>query len=75
MERRLRVVVRENMQLGKSLNSKPVFQTSFLASKKLFKCFICQNPIANRTPVCMKAHHSTRWFVLSLVCLNRSSLT
>jgi len=52
-----------------------VFQTSFLASKKLFKCFICQNPIANRKPVCMKAHHSTRWFVLSLVCLNRSSLT
>lgn len=49
--------------------------TSFFASKNPLRCLICQNPMAKRIPVCMSDHHSTRWFVLSLVILNLSSRT
>lgn len=47
--------------------------TNFLASKKLLRCRICQTPMATRMRVCRMDHHSTRWLVLSLVCLKRSS--
>ena len=47
--------------------------TSFLASKKLFRCLICQNPVMRRMIVWAMDHHRTRWLVLSLVCLNLSS--
>lgn len=47
--------------------------TSFLASKKLLRCLICQNPVRRRTRVWAIDHHNTLWFVLSLVCRNRSS--
>lgn len=47
--------------------------TSFLASKKLFRCFICQMPVTMRISVCAMDHHRTRWFVLSLVMRKRSS--
>lgn len=47
--------------------------TSFLASKKLLRCRICQTPMATRMRVCRMDHHSTRWLVLSLVCRKRSS--
>lgn len=47
--------------------------TSFLASKKLFKCLICQNPMQTKTTVWATDHHNTREFVLSLVWRKRSS--
>lgn len=47
--------------------------TSFLASKKLLRCLICQTPMATRMRVCRMDHHSTLWLVLSLVCRKRSS--
>ncbi len=49
------------------------FYTNFLASKKLFRCLICQNPMATRISVWTIDHHRTLWLVLSLVCLKRSS--
>lgn len=47
--------------------------TSFLASKKLFKCFICQIPVTMRITVWAMDHQRTRWLVLSLVMRKRSS--
>ncbi len=59
---------------GSLSNTKSRFDhTSFFASKKLFRCRICQAPIRRRMQVWPKDHHSTREFVLSLVCRNRSS--
>lgn len=49
------------------------FYTNFLASKKLFRCLICQNPMATKISVWTIDHHRTLWLVLSLVCLKRSS--
>lgn len=47
--------------------------TSFLASKKLLRCFICQMPVTMRMSVWAMDHHRTRWLVLSLVMRKRSS--
>lgn len=47
--------------------------TSFLASKNFFKWRICHAPITRRIEVWARDHQRTRWFVLSLVCRNRSS--
>lgn len=47
--------------------------TSFLASKKLLRCLICQTPMTSRIQSCASDHQNTRWFVLSLVIRKRSS--
>ena len=48
-------------------------QTNFLASKKVFKCRICQAPMTKRMQVWPSDHQSTLEFVLSLVWRNLSS--
>lgn len=47
--------------------------TNFFVSKNVFKCRICQKPMHTRTMTWARDHHSTRLFVLSLVCRKRSS--
>lgn len=54
-------------------NTTIVCYTSFLASKKLFRCFICHAPMTRRIQVWPRDHHNTLELVLSLVCLNLSS--
>lgn len=48
--------------------------TNFFASKKPFKCLICHIPVHRSTNICPMDHQSTREFVDSDVCRNRSSL-
>lgn len=58
---------------GETVSSCSFCYTSFLASKKLLRCFICQIPVMMRMSVCAMDHQRTRWLVLSLVMRKRSS--
>ena len=51
-----------------------IAHTIFFASKKFLRCLICHTPMTMRMSVCPRDHHRTRALVVSLVCLNRSSL-